>query len=77
MEDLTWLDVDAIVNPTNESLVDKTGVSGSILAGGGPGLVAECLATETCRTGECVLTQAGNLHAKYACLPPPFPHRLV
>ena len=64
MEDIWWMDVDAVVNTTNESLSDRRGVSGHILSAGGPGLIAECLASEGCRTGEAMLTGGGNLRAR-------------
>lgn len=58
------MDVDAIVNSTNETLSDRGGVCGHILAAAGHALISECLESEGCRTGEATITGAGRLHAK-------------
>ena len=63
--DVLTLDVDAVVNSSNESLTDRTGISGRVLTAGGPDLAVECAAVEGCRTGESVTTRGCNLIAKH------------
>jgi len=63
--DLTKLDVDAIVNSTNESLNEKNGLSEKILQLGGDELLKECTALEGCRTGEAKITGAYSLPCRY------------
>ena len=59
------LKIDAIVNSTNESLSDMSGVSKYIFEAAGPELAIECKASETCRTGEATSTRGCELEAKY------------
>lgn len=59
------MEVDAIVNTTNEALTERTGCSGSIMFAGGPELATACVHSDPCRTGEAVITVAGRLAAKY------------
>jgi ganglioside-induced differentiation-associated protein 2 len=63
--DLVRLQVDAIVNTTNERLSDRSGVSGRVFKGAGPELVPELQRCEGCHTGEAVITKGYDLPASY------------
>ncbi len=63
--DITTLDVDAIVNAANSSLVRGAGVCGAIHAAAGPELERECLTLAPCPTGEARLTGGYGLPARH------------
>ena len=63
--DLVQLDVEAIVNAANKSLILGGGVAGAIRTQGGPSIQEECNKFGPIEVGEAVLTGGGNLKAKY------------
>ena len=66
--DITKIEVDAIVNAANSSLLGGGGVDGAIHRAGGAAILDECRDIRNqqgkCKTGEAVITTAGNLSAQ-------------
>lgn len=67
--DITAIKADAIVNAANSSLLGGGGVDGAIHRKGGKAILKACIEIRNrqgkCKTGEAVITTAGNLPSKY------------
>ena len=63
--DITRMQVDAIVNPTNRALIPGGGLDAAVHKAAGPELAAACRATGRCEIGDAIITKGYNLPARY------------
>lgn len=63
--DITKVAADALVNAANEALSGGKGIDGAIHRVGGATILSQCKIIGRCRTGNAVITGAGDLMASY------------
>ncbi len=68
-QDITQLNIEAIVNAANSSLLGGGGVDGAIHRNGGKAILEDCMKIRArqggCKVGEAVITTAGKLPSQY------------